>query len=53
MAFLALDCQRRNTGVTAPARANVFLIALQLKEANDSRPNVQPTVIRRSTFVFQ
>lgn len=35
MAFLELNCQRRNTGITAPVRENAFLIALQLKKADD------------------
>lgn len=35
MAFLELDCQRRNTGVTMPVRENAFLIALQLRKADD------------------
>jgi len=35
MAFLELDCQRRNAGLTAPVRENAFLIALQLQHAND------------------
>lgn len=35
MAFLELDCRRRNIGVTVPVRENAFLIALQLKDAND------------------
>ncbi len=35
MAFLELDCQRRNSGFTAPVHENAFLIALQLKKAND------------------
>lgn len=35
MAFLELDCQRHNSGVTAQVRENAFLIALQLRKAND------------------
>ncbi|PWK63044.1 AraC family transcriptional regulator [Aminobacter sp. AP02] len=35
MAFLELNCQRRNAGVTQPVREDAFLIALQLRGAND------------------
>lgn len=35
MEFLELNCERRNAGFTAPVRENAFLLALQLKKAND------------------
>jgi len=35
MAFLELNCERRNAGIIAPVRENAFLIALQLKKAID------------------
>ncbi|PLP60371.1 AraC family transcriptional regulator [Mesorhizobium loti] len=35
MQFLELNCERRNTGVTAAVRENAFLFALQLEKAID------------------
>ncbi len=35
IAFLELDCERRNTGITNPVREDAFLVALQLKKADD------------------
>jgi AraC family transcriptional regulator len=35
LAFLELDCQRRNVGITSPVREDAFLIALQLQACPD------------------
>ena len=35
MAFLELNCERRNAGITQPVREDAFLIALQLKTCPD------------------
>ena len=35
MAFLELNCERRNVGITRPVREDAFLIALQLKTCPD------------------
>ena len=35
LAFLELDCQRRNVGMTSPVREDAFLIALQLQACPD------------------
>lgn len=35
IAFLELNCERRNAGITKPVREDAFLIALQLKKAGD------------------
>lgn len=35
MAFLELDCQRRNAGITAPVNEDAFLFSLQLEKSID------------------
>ncbi|MBC8006491.1 MAG: helix-turn-helix transcriptional regulator [Prolixibacteraceae bacterium] len=35
MAFLELNCERRNIGITPPVREDAFLIALQMKKCPD------------------
>jgi AraC-like DNA-binding protein len=35
MAFLELNCERRNVGITQAVRADAFLISLQLKNCHD------------------
>ncbi len=35
MAFLELNCERRNAGITQPVREDAFLIALQMKTCPD------------------
>lgn len=35
IAFLELNCERRNAGITKSVREDAFLIALQLKKAGD------------------
>ncbi len=35
MAFLELNCERRNAGITQPVREDAFLVALQMKTCPD------------------
>lgn len=50
MAFLELNCERRNIGITQPVREDAFLIALQMKACPDFDLYADGRLIRPKDF---